>query len=159
MNQHVSERASSIDGVIIAPRRQIVDERGKIVHMLRTDDPEFTRFGEVYFSFANPGAIKAWHLHHEMTLNYACVHGLIKLVMFDARTDSPTRDVLEELYLGPECHQLVQIPPGVWNGFKGVATFPSIVCNCADLPHDPSEIERMPHDDPSIDYDWDIRHG
>ena len=60
-----------IEGVLITPLRQIMDERGKVMHMLREDSPAFSRFGEIYFSCTHPGAIKAWHLHKKMTLNYA----------------------------------------------------------------------------------------
>jgi len=148
-----------IEGVRVVPRRQLSDERGKIMHMLRDDDPEFERFGEVYFSAVNPGAIKAWHLHTRMQLNYVCVFGQIKLVLFDARESSPTHRELMELFLGPESYSLVTVPVGVWNGFKGIATVPSIVCNCATLAHDPGEIQRKPYDWPEIPYDWGIRHG
>lgn len=148
-----------IDGVVIAPRAQIVDERGKIMHGLRVDDPEFERFGEVYFSWVNPGAIKAWHLHTEMTLNYVCPVGLIKLVLFDAREASPTRGALQEIFLGPESYRLVRVPPGVWNGFKGVSTQPSMVCNVASIPHRKDEIQRMDPFAKDIPYDWAIRHG
>ena len=148
-----------IDGVVVAPRRQIVDERGKIVHVLRADDPEFQGFGEVYFSWVNPGVVKAWHLHTAMTLNYTCPVGLVKLALWDDRDGSPTRGEVMELFLGPDDHRLVQVPPGVWNGFKGVATTPSMVCNCATLPHDPDEITRRDPFDPSIPYDWALRHG
>jgi dTDP-4-dehydrorhamnose 3,5-epimerase len=148
-----------INGVVVSPRRQIVDERGKIMHMLRADDPEFEQFGEVYFSFVNQGAIKAWHLHSEMVLNYVCVHGLIKLVLFDERPGSPTRGELMELFLGPENHQLVKVPPGVWNGFKGVAAGASIVCNCASIPHRADEIARKSPFTADIPYQWEIRHG
>jgi dTDP-4-dehydrorhamnose 3,5-epimerase len=148
-----------IDGVVVSPRRQIVDERGKIMHMLRRDDPEFREFGEVYFSWINPGAIKAWHLHTEMTLNYTCPHGLIKLALFDGREGSPTHGQVAELFLGPENYVLVAIPPGVWNGFKGVAAHPSLVCNCASIPHRPDEIQRLDPFSPAIPYDWALRHG
>ncbi|MBA3303038.1 MAG: dTDP-4-dehydrorhamnose 3,5-epimerase family protein [Acidimicrobiia bacterium] len=148
-----------IDGVTVAPRRQIVDERGKIVHMLRRDDSEFEAFGEVYFSWVNPGVVKAWHLHSAMTLNYVCVVGLIKLVLYDDRPGSPTSGEIVELFLGPDIHQLVSIPPGVWNGFKGVAGTPSLVCNCATLPHEPQEITRRSPLDPSIPYDWAVVGG
>lgn len=148
-----------IEGVAISPRKQIVDERGKIMHMLRADDPEFERFGEVYFSWVNPGAIKAWHLHKEMTLNYTCPHGLIKLVAHDTRDNSTTRGAFMEIYLGPDNHNLVSIPPGVWNGFKGIAEHPSLVCNCATIPHDPDEIVRRDPFSEDIPYDWGLRHG
>ena len=59
-----------------------------------------------------------------------------------------------EIILGPDNYQLVTIPPRIWNGFQGLDTEMSIVANCASIPHDPSEIIRIPPDDPSIGYDW-----
>lgn len=148
-----------IDGVKIIPLRQIADERGKVMHMLRSDAPHFESFGEIYFSTVNPGAIKAWHIHKKMVLNYAVVSGLIKFVLYDDRDGSATHGELQEVFLGPENYNLVVVPPMVWNGFKGVSTTPAIVANCASIPHDPAEIERMGPFDPKIPYDWAIRHG
>lgn len=147
-----------INGVLVHPLRQIPDERGKIMHMLRCDDPHFERFGEIYFSVVYPGVIKGWHLHKEMTLNYAVVSGMIKLVLYDDRPDSPTRGELQELFIGDSNYVLVRIPPGVWNGFKGVGVLPAIVANCATLPHDPGEIVRMDPFDNHIPYDWALKH-
>jgi dTDP-4-dehydrorhamnose 3,5-epimerase len=147
-----------IDGVIVTPLRQIFDERGKVMHMLREDSPVFSRFGEIYFSCTNPGAIKAWHLHKRMTLNYAVIHGEIKFVLFDDRVGSKTRGCVQEFFLSPENYCLVTVPPLVWNGFKGIGDKTSIVANCATLPHDPDEIERKPASDASIPYDWQIQH-
>lgn len=150
---------SLIDGVTITPLRQILDERGKIMHMLRADSPAFKGFGEVYFSCVHPGAIKAWHIHSKMTLNYAVPFGKIKFVLYDARDTSPTKGMLQEIYLGPENYCLVTVPPMVWNGFKGVGMETAIVANCTDIPHDPAEISRMSPFDPAIPYNWEIKHG
>ena len=147
-----------IEGVVITPLRQIFDERGKVMHMLRKDSPVFSEFGEIYFSFTYPGAIKAWHLHKEMTLNYAVIHGSIKCVLFDDRPGSKTRGCVEEYFLSPENYSLITVPPLVWNGWKGIGDETSIVANCATIPHDPSEIERKPAIDSSIPYDWKIDH-
>ncbi|MCS6765363.1 MAG: dTDP-4-dehydrorhamnose 3,5-epimerase family protein [Candidatus Protistobacter heckmanni] len=147
-----------IDGVIVTPLRQIFDERGKVMHMLREDSPAFSRFGEVYFSCTYPGAIKAWHLHKRMTLNYAVVHGAIKCVLFDDRPESKTFGQVDEYFMSPENYFLLTVPPLVWNGWKGIGTEASIVANCATLPHDPAEIERKPAFDASIPYDWQIQH-
>jgi len=148
-----------IDGVQIAPLKQLPDERGKIMHMLRSDSTSFRGFGEIYFSCVYPGAIKAWHIHRQMVLNYAVPLGRIKLVLFDSRGDSPTKDELQEIFIGPDNYCLVTIPPMVWNGFKGVGLEMSIVANCASIPHDPAEIERMSPFDERIPYDWNLRHG
>ena len=147
-----------IEGVIVTPLRQIIDERGKVMHMLREDSPTFTRFGEIYFSCTNPGAIKAWHMHKRMTLNYACVDGQIKFVLFDDRPGSTTRGQVEEIFMSPENYCLVTVPPLIWNGFKGIGLKAAIVANCASLPHAGDEIERKPPFDASIPYDWEIRH-
>lgn len=148
-----------IEGVIVTPLRQIPDERGKVMHMLRCDATHFRGFGEIYFSCIYPGAIKAWHLHKAMTLNYAVPHGNIKFVLFDDRPDSTTRGKCQELFLGPDNYCLVTVPPGIWNGFKGVGSQTAIVANCATLPHDPDEIIRKNPFDSAIPYDWQLRHG
>ena len=148
-----------IEGVVVSPLRQIVDERGKVMHMLRRDAPHFKEFGEIYFSCVHPGAIKAWHLHKKMGLNYAVPFGKIKFVLFDDRPGSKTRGELMELFLGPENYQLVSVPPGVWNGFKGIGTETAVVANCATLPHDPAEIVRKDPFTKEIPYDWSLKHG
>ncbi len=148
-----------IEGVVITPLRQILDERGKIMHMMRCDAPHFQQFGEIYFSCIHPGAIKAWHIHERMTLNYAVPHGKIKFVLYDDRAGSSTRGEVQEIFLGPENYCLVTVPPLVWNGFKGIGEELSIVANCATLPHDPTEINRRDPFDASIPYEWGIKHG
>ena len=147
-----------IDGVIVTPLRQIIDERGKVMHMLSERSPTFIRFGEIYFSCTNPGAIKAWHMHKKMTLNYAVLDGEIKFVLFDDRPGSKTRGCIEEFFLSSENYCLVTVPPLIWNGFKGIGIKRSIVANCATLPHDPAETERRDPFDPRIPYDWAIKH-
>lgn len=148
-----------IDGVTVIPLRQIFDERGKVMHMLREDSPAFQRFGEIYFSCVHPGAVKAWHLHKRMTLNYAVIHGEIKCVLFDDREGSRTRGEVQEFFISPENYVLLTVPPLVWNGFKAIGDKSAIVANCATLAHDPDEIERKSPFDRAIPYDWQIRHG
>lgn len=148
-----------ITGVRIVPLRRIPDERGVVLHMLRADHPHFERFGEIYFSGVYPGAVKAWHLHRAMTLNYAVPIGTIKLVLYDDRAESPTCGQLMELLVGEPDYCLVTIPPLVWSGFKGAGDGMALVANCATLPHDPQEIDRRDPDDSRMPYDWDLQHG
>jgi dTDP-4-dehydrorhamnose 3,5-epimerase len=148
-----------IQGVKVHQLRRIPDERGMIMHMLRSDDTQFERFGEIYFSCVYPGAIKAWHIHRAMTLNYAVPHGMIKLVLYDDRADSVTRGQLMEIFTGDSNYALVTIPPMVWNGFKGIGLTTAIVANCSTLSHDPSEIDRRDPFDGTIPYDWSLKHG
>jgi len=150
---------TEIDGVRITPLRRIPDERGAVLHMLREDSEAFERFGEIYFSMVYPGAVKAWHLHQEMTLNYAVPVGMVKLVLYDDRDASPTRGTTMELHLGELRYDLVTVPPLVWNGFKGEGTTPALVANCATIAHRPDEIVRADPFDHVSGYDWALRHG
>jgi dTDP-4-dehydrorhamnose 3,5-epimerase len=146
-----------IEGVLVLPLRKIPDERGLVMHMLRCDAPHFECFGEIYFSVVYPGVIKGWHLHRQMTLNYAVVAGMIKLALYDDREESPSRGQIQELFLGDHNYQLVRIPPRVWNGVKNIGPGPATIANCATLPHDPEEMERLDPSSTRIPYDWSLK--
>jgi dTDP-4-dehydrorhamnose 3,5-epimerase len=148
-----------IDGVLIKQLRKIPDERGTIMHMMRADDPDFEQFGEIYFSTAYPNVIKGWHIHKEMTLNYAVIYGMIKLVLYDERKNSSTTGEIQEIFMGRDNYCLVKIPPMIWNGFKGIGNTIAIVANLASMPHSPDEIERLDPFDSRIPYNWKIKHG
>jgi len=148
-----------IDGVKITPLKQFLDERGKVMHMLKFDSDVFEKFGEIYFSCVYPGAIKGWHLHKRMILNYAVPHGNIKFVLYDNRPSSSTKGEIQEFFLGPDNYILVTVPPMVWNGFKGIGTEMALVANCASILHDPREIERLDPFDATIPYNWEIKHS
>ena len=146
-----------IKGVMITPLKQIIDERGKVMHMLRCDEEVFQKFGEIYFSCVYPGVIKGWHIHKRMTLNYAVPYGKIEFVLYDDRLNSPTKGELQKFLLSPDNYMLVTVPPMVWNGFKGLGNEMTIVANCATIPHDPEEIERIDPFDSSIPYNWEVK--
>ncbi len=148
-----------IHDVQLTPLKKICDERGRILHLLRRDWPVFRSFGEAYFSVVNPGVVKAWHLHRENTLNYAAVTGMIKCVLYDDREDSPTRGELNEFFLGEHNYQLITIPPGIWNGVKGISAAESLIAIVMDLPYNPDEVVRKDPFRNNIAYDWDLKHG
>ena len=150
---------TTISGVQVIPLRRIPDERGTIYHMLKRTDPHFVEFGEIYFTSIYRDVIKGWHRHQYLTLNYACIWGRIKLVLYDERDDSPTRGKLMERFLGPDDYSLVVIPPQIWTGFKGMTDI-ALVANCATRPHDPAapDTERLDPLNNHIPYDWAIKH-
>jgi dTDP-4-dehydrorhamnose 3,5-epimerase len=150
---------SAIHDVRVTQLRRIADERGAVLHMLRSSDPAFEHFGEIYFSLVYPGVVKGWHLHRRMTLNYAVPVGMVKLVCYDDRADSPTRGAVQEIHLGELNYALVTIPPMIWNGFKAEGVRPALVANCATLAHDPEEIERLDPFENEIPYDWALKQG
>jgi dTDP-4-dehydrorhamnose 3,5-epimerase len=143
-----------IEGVKITPLKQIKDERGKIMHMLRSDSKIFKKFGEIYFSTVNPGFVKAWHLHKEATLNYVCIKGKAKLVLYDDRKESRTNGKYQELIVSPEDYFLITIPPFIWNGFKGLDKTETIIANCISMPHNEKEMVRKDPLDKNFKYNW-----
>ncbi len=148
---------SGIDGVKVIALARIPDERGTIYHMLKRTDPHFTSFGEVYFSTVYPGVVKGWHRHKNMTLHYACIHGRVKLVIYDERESSKTKGELMELFLGPDNYSLVVIPPDLWNGFKGMGDEPAIIADVIDIPHVEANSIRIDPHQSHIPYDWSVK--
>jgi len=146
-----------IDGVEVKQLSLIPDERGYLMEMLRCDDEIFDQFGQVYVSAVYQDVVKGWHCHHEQTDFVVCVSGMIKLVMYDAREDSPTNNDVNELYLGEQKRILVKIPTRVYHGWKGITPGASLVVNCPDRPYryeNPDEHRIDPHS-ADIPYTWE----
>jgi dTDP-4-dehydrorhamnose 3,5-epimerase len=150
-----SEIESKIDGIVVLPLKQIEDERGAVLHMIRSDSSFFSKFGEIYFSVVTTDVIKAWKRHRAMTQHFAVPMGRIHLVLFDDRTDSSSKGQVEEIILGrPDQYYLICIPPMIWYGFKGISEMPALLANCSDMPHNPNESEQLPVSTDYISYDW-----
>lgn len=147
-----------IAGVVMVALRQIPDERGSVMHIMKSSDREFLAFGEVYCSTVYPGVVKGWHLHKRMTLNYVVIRGAIKFVLYDGRVNSPTRGEIQEINMGDRNYVRVTVPPNVWNGFQGVGIEEAYVINVNDMPHDPTEIERADPFTKDIPYSWELKH-
>ena len=151
-----SARRSKIEGHLISVLKQIEDERGAVLHMLRSDSPIFTEFGEIYFSLVNKGVVKAWKRHKVMTQRIAVPIGRIRLVLFDNRTKSATKGVVEEIILGrPDQYYLICIPPLLWYGFQGISESPALLVNCSDIPNDTKESERLSVLNDHISSSWE----
>jgi len=147
-----------IEGVKITLRKIIPDDRGKIMHIMKSSDNQFTSFGEVYCSTIYPGVVKGWHMHKKMTLNYVVLKGIIKFVLYDDRPESKTYHEIQEIIIGENQYIMVTVPPCVWNGFKGIGLEEAFVINFTDIPHDPDEIVRMdPHQNDIINYNWAVK--
>jgi dTDP-4-dehydrorhamnose 3,5-epimerase len=150
------EKAIMIDGVKQKALRVIPDERGRLMEILRRDDELFTRFGQVYMTTAQPGVVKGWHYHKNQVDNIAVLKGMAKLVLYDPREGSPSRGEVLEIFAGEHNPVLVQVPKGVYHGFKGIGPEEAIVINCPTECYDydnPDEYRVDPHDN-DIPYEW-----
>ena len=150
----IEMRQGNIEGVVVQPLKRIPDERGTILHGIRSDNI-LTPFGEVYFKRLYGGVVNGWHIHETLKLNYICVHGMIKLVLFDVRPDSTTKGNLMEIFFGDDNYCMVHIPCGIANASKGM-TYPfAISCNVASEAHNPNlKYKRIDPHSGEIPYDW-----
>jgi dTDP-4-dehydrorhamnose 3,5-epimerase len=147
-----------IDGVWTKPLKAIADERGRLFEILRSDDDGFVKFGQVYATTTYPGVIKAWHLHKVQDDNFCCVRGMVKLVLYDGREDSPTKGTVTEYFIGDHNLLLVRVPAGVLHGWKCISTEEAIVINAPTEPYNASGPDeyRVEWDSADVPYDWDI---
>ncbi len=148
-----------IHGVRHKQLRVVPDERGRLMEILRSDDELFIRFGQLYMTTVYPGVVKAWHYHKVQVDNFAVVKGMIKLVLYDGREDSPTRGQLNEFFIGIHNPVLVQVPAQVVHGFKCAGTEEAIVINCPTELYNHQEPDefRLDPNSKEIPYDWAIR--
>ncbi|HHT9106244.1 MAG TPA: polysaccharide biosynthesis C-terminal domain-containing protein [Candidatus Wujingus californicus] len=146
-----------IQGVKVKKLKVILDERGRLMEMLRNDDELFIKFGQVYLTTAYPGVIKAWHYHKIQTDHFVVVHGIMKIALYDGRKDSPTFGQIDEYFAGVHNPVLIQIPPMVMHGFKCISEHEAIVINCpTELYNYESPDEyRIDSRSSEIPYNWD----
>jgi len=150
-----------IEGVRVKKLKVIPDERGRLMEMLRCDDELFSKFGQVYLSATYPGVVKGWHYHQKQDDNIVCVQGMLKLVLYDPRPDSPTRGEIDEFFIGVHNPMLVQVPRGVYHGWKCISEGEALVINCPTEPYcydQPDEHRLDPHRN-DIPYDWARKDG
>lgn len=148
-------------GVKVQKLRLIPDERGWLMEMMRRDWEVFDKFGQAYVTACYPGVVKAWHYHKLQTDHFACVYGIAKLALYDGREDSPTRGMINEFYIGTLNPILVKIPSLVYHGFTAVGNEIAMIVNFPTELYNYEEPDeyRLPYDDPSIPYKWEVKMG
>lgn len=150
-----------IAGVKLERLKVIPDERGRVMEILRSDDEIFHKFGQVYMTTTYPNVVKAWHYHKIQTDNVTVVRGMLKLVLYDAREDSPTKGEINELFIGEHNPLLVQIPKRVYHGWMCISETEAIAINIPTEVYnreEPDEYRIHPHDN-DIPYNWSRKDG
>jgi len=150
-----------IEGVIVHRLKVIPDERGRLMEIVRRDDPFFSSFGQVYLTTVYPGVVKAWHYHKIQTDAFTCVKGMVKVALYDDRDGSRTRGLVNEHYIGEHNPCLIVIPPGVYHGWKCISECEAYIVNMPSEPYnrsDPDEYRADPHEG-DIPYDWSRKDG
>ena len=126
-----------IDGVKVKKLKIIPDDRGRLMEILRCDEPIFEKFGQVYMTTAFPGVVKAWHYHKKQDDNFTCISGKMRLALYDARKGSPTYGEVNDFVIRLDEPMLVHIPKVVYHGFKCVSEIEAVVINTVTVPYSP----------------------
>ena len=146
----------TIEGAKVIPLKLVVNARGHLMEVQRADDDCYPGFGQAYVTCTLPGVVKAWYRHRKQFDQLALIKGELRLALYDAREDSTTRHNLFEVVVTQERPMLVQIPPGVWHGFKADGREPAYLLhlNSVAFNFEQTDEEQMPPDSPSIPYKW-----
>ncbi len=150
-----------IHGVVIKNLKVIPDERGRLMEILRNDESLFKKFGQVYMTTTYPNVVKAWHYHKVQDDFITCVHGMLKLVLYDDRDASPTRGEVNEFFIGVHNPVLVKVPRMVYHGWKCISKEEAIVINVPTEAYNrenPDEYRIDPHNN-NIPYSWERKDG
>ena len=144
-----------IDGVEIKKLSTHSDERGFFREIIRVTDPFFKEgFGQFSHSRMHQGVIKAWHIHEHQVDWWYVAGGVLKVVLYDRRLDSPTTRETLELMMGEnQPAQVLRIPPGVAHGCV-CRSGPTDLFYITSKVYDPEDEGRIPHDDAELGYDW-----
>ena len=122
---------------------------------MKKSDDGFDGFGEAYFSTISSGDIKGWKKHNQMTLNLLVPAGEVKFVIYDGRTNSPSKGEFYKVVLSVmHNYQRLTVSPGLWVGFQGVGQGQNILLNIASIEHEPTEAENLALD--SFSFDWSL---
>jgi len=150
-----------IQGVRQKKLKIIPDERGRLMELLRSDEDLFIQFGQVYMTTAYPGVVKGWHYHKKQIDNFIVIRGMVKLVLYDNRDDSPTKGEINEFFIGEHNPLLIQIPSLVLHGFKCISRNEAVCINCPTEAYNhlqPDEYRIPPHTN-EIPYKWERKDG
>jgi dTDP-4-dehydrorhamnose 3,5-epimerase len=146
----------NIEGVTLKKLNQFSDDRGDVLHMLKSSDDNFTKFGEIYFSEILPGKIKAWKYNKMQSQNLAVPIGIVKFIIFDNRSDSNSFGNIAEITLGRHNYSLLHLPAGLWYGFKSKCNYPSLIANCIESPYDANESIKKDYSDDFCPVNWNL---
>lgn len=139
--------AVSLSDILVTPLARVAVAGGDVLHAMKCTDTGYAGFGEAYFSSVSMGAVKAWKLHTQMTMNIVVPVGKVRFAFH-----LPGTDVFRVEELGADRYARLTVPPGIWFGFQGISAPDSMLLNIANIAHDPAEVQRAAISD--IKFDW-----
>ena len=91
---------------------------------------------QVHITTTFVGRIRAWGLHQRSSDRLFVVSGLVKIVVYDGRRDSPTFGVINEFTVSEKNPGLLTIAPNLYHGWKNIGVSEAIIINMPDRMYD-----------------------
>jgi dTDP-4-dehydrorhamnose 3,5-epimerase len=130
VNDRGALRQELIDGLTFRTARPVPHEDGYLTEVLRKSWPEVEHeVVQVHLTTTFPGRVRAWGLHRHSWDRLHVVHGLLSIVCFDARKESPTFGAVNEFRVSDHNPGLLTIPPNVFHGWKNIGVDDASVIN------------------------------
>ena len=98
--------------------------------------------------------MKGWVLHREQNDRMFAFGGIVRIVLYDARTDSDSFGRVNVFHFGEHDRALLSIPAGVWHAVQNVGHKDAAFINLPSRPyqHDDPDKYRLPLDNDVIPY-------
>ena len=156
------DSADLIEGVKIQAFSLWPDDRGYFLEVARIGEGLASEFPpattQISAALSYPDTIKAFHYHLEQTDFWVPVMGMFQVVLVDLRPESHTFGLRNTLYVGNLRNWQILIPPRVGHGYKVIGTAPAMLVYVTNRTYDPKDEGRIAHDEPGINYDWELQH-
>jgi dTDP-4-dehydrorhamnose 3,5-epimerase len=151
-----------ISGVSVRPLALWPDDRGWFLEVARMGQGDVADFDptrtQVSSALSYPGTIKAFHFHQHQTDLWVPVAGMFQVALVDLRRESPTWGVKNTLYVGALRSWSIKVPAGVGHGYKVIGADPGVLVYLTNQFYNPDDEGRIPYNNSSIHYDWELQH-
>lgn len=144
-----------IEGVVVREIRNVPKNNGMLSEVWRQDwGLDAVPLTQVFQNLLVGNAVTSWHVHQFTTDRIFVNFGLMKLVLYDGRTGSPTFGRINEFRIGLVRPAIVVVPPGVWHLVQNLEATPSLLLNLVDRAYDYEDPDhwRLPAENDVIPY-------
>ena len=145
-----------IEGAVL--HRSVVheDERGDISEIWSAAwnlDPAPVSYA--YQAMIRPGRVKGWVYHKLQADRQAVICGFVKYVLWDARPQSSTHGMVNEIFLSERNRGLLLIPPYVVHAVQNIGLTDAIFVNLPTVPYNHADPDKYRVDPASVPYSFD----
>lgn len=147
-----------INGVQVREVKNVCKHKGGVLTELFRQDWELgnENIGQIFQNVLEVNEISGWHVHQKTTDRLFVNWGRMRIILYDARSESTTFKKVNEFCFGVDRPALLIVPPGIWHAVHNVTSSPAALINIVDKAYDYLNPDhwRLPIDTPHIPYQF-----